>query len=391
MSSAFVEVAASNGYVFNNSLYKDIVFYTQSEAQQLLIGTKKSVNSGIAMTQSNMTFTIQGNSNTGNQFSFQTGNSNAALTLTGAGNLTCVGTGTFSNLNVSGTITSVNMTENNITTSNITVSNLTASNVVVSTTVNASGEIQSLSANAFRMMSGGRGVFLRNDGSDAYFMITASNDAYGSWNSLRPFHFNLGSGAVTMENGATINNGLTVSGNSSTNGMFVVSSDWSGLYFGPNGSKFYYTNYGTGNVQTAFRFFYGPWGSDSAKVRDIGAWEQLSDGRLKNVIETIPSALNKIKQINGVRYTYKHDSIPGEHVGVIAQDVQAVLPEAVSHDEHSGHLFVNYTGMIPLLVEAIKETDEIVNTYKQRIESLENENTALKARLDAIEAKIAAM
>lgn len=46
------------------------------------------------------------------------------------------------------------------------------------------------------------------------------------------------------------------------------------------------------------------------------------------------------------------------HVGVLAQDVQAVLPEAVSSPEDEGYLSVSYSSLIPLLIEAVKALDQ---------------------------------
>lgn len=60
------------------------------------------------------------------------------------------------------------------------------------------GEIQALGANAFRMVQGDYGVLLRQDGSNTYFLATAKNDQYGSWNDLRPLYFNNSTGNVTM-------------------------------------------------------------------------------------------------------------------------------------------------------------------------------------------------
>lgn len=78
----------------------------------------------------------------------------------------------------------------------------------------SSGEIISKYANGFRIAYGSFGFFIRNDGSNTYFMLTASGDTLGSWNGLRPITINNTSGAVS------IGNGLNVTGviNGSLNG-----------------------------------------------------------------------------------------------------------------------------------------------------------------------------
>ena len=101
-----------------------------------------------------------------------------------------------------------------------------------------------------------------------------------------------------------------------------------------------------------------------------------SDRRLKNVSGTITNALDKVKALNGVLYTWNEKSV--EHgfkpevddtveAGLLAQEVQAVLPEVVvpapfdyiNDKSASGedYLTVKYERVIPLLVEAIKEAD----------------------------------
>jgi len=69
----------------------------------------------------------------------------------------------------------------------------------------AAGEIISKSANGLRIAYGNYGFFIRNDGSSTYFMLTASGDNLGTWNSLRPLTINNASGAVSIGNGLTVN------------------------------------------------------------------------------------------------------------------------------------------------------------------------------------------
>ena len=78
-----------------------------------------------------------------------------------------------------------------------------------------------------------------------------------------------------------------------------------------------------------------------------------SDSRLKEEVKPIENALDKVDAINGVTFSLI-DGDDTRRVGVIAQDVQAVLPEAVHADE-DGLLSVAYGNMVGLLVEAVKE------------------------------------
>lgn len=74
----------------------------------------------------------------------------------------------------------------------------------------ASGEIQSTSAKAFRAIYGSYGFFMYNDGNSSYFMLTAKDDQYGTYNSLRPLYINNSTGVVTMGNGTNIGGILNV-------------------------------------------------------------------------------------------------------------------------------------------------------------------------------------
>lgn len=98
--------------------------------------------------------------------------------------------------------------------------------VLVNAIIN--GEIVSKSANGLRIAYGNYGFFVRNDGSNTYFMLTNSGDSMGSYNGLRPFYINNATGAVTMGNGLTVSGGLNVSsGDITAGGGQVIPGDYS--------------------------------------------------------------------------------------------------------------------------------------------------------------------
>jgi len=97
-----------------------------------------------------------------------------------------------------------------------------------------------------------------------------------------------------------------------------------------------------------------------------------SDVRLKENISPIPDALAKLSQLNGIFFTWKDHSISQEQqMGVIAQEVQKVFPEAVV--ENGGVLYVNYYSLIAPIVEALKE--------------LKLQNDTLRSELDILKSK----
>ena len=84
------------------------------------------------------------------------------------------------------------------------------------------------------------------------------------------------------------------------------------------------------------------------------AWSSLSDERLKNITGTYETPLDDIKQIKPIKYTWKKHENARNQVGVTAQPVMNVVPEAVqsytSPDDGEDYLTVSYTMLIPLMI-----------------------------------------
>ncbi|HHN7254556.1 TPA: hypothetical protein ACRQVI_005526, partial [Escherichia coli] len=82
----------------------------------------------------------------------------------------------------------------------------------------AAGEIISKSANGLRIAYGNYGFFIRNDGSNTYFMLTDSGNSLGTYNRLRPLIINNANGAVTIGNGLNVTGGIngSLNGNAAT-------------------------------------------------------------------------------------------------------------------------------------------------------------------------------
>jgi hypothetical protein len=85
-----------------------------------------------------------------------------------------------------------------------------------------------------------------------------------------------------------------------------------------------------------------------------------SDIRLKNIKGENKSGLEKIKQLKVFNYTLKDDKKKTPRVGVIAQDLQKIFPDAVTKDE-KGYLLIRMEDMFYALVNAVKELDAKVN------------------------------
>jgi hypothetical protein len=107
---------------------------------------------------------------------------------------------------------------------------------------------------------------------------------------------------------------------------------------------------------------------DAGDFTATGNVTAYSDISLKEDIQLIPNALDKLKTLKGVTYLRNDLNDGVRHTGVIAQEVEKVLPEAVRTDEN-GILSVAYGNMIGILIEAIKEQDKTINELKAAIQS----------------------
>ena len=113
-----------------------------------------------------------------------------------------------------------------------------------------------------------------------------------------------------------------------------------------------------------------------------------SDARLKKNIRNLDSGLEKVRKLNAVRFQWKNDMQPGQYdrIGLLAQDVQKVLPEVVVDHEWrripdsdemewvpTEHLGVKYHELIPVLIDAIQEQQEMIDTMQEEINQLKNQ------------------
>ena len=123
-----------------------------------------------------------------------------------------------------------------------------------------------------------------------------------------------------------------------------------------------------------------------------GSPHQSSDLNRKENIEKIEGALEKILTLRGVRYDFKQSAEEkakqiGERdksLGVIAQEVEAILPELVMDSPH-GDKGVHYTGFVPIFIEAFKEQQVIINDKQTQIESLQTQIAQQEERLKKLE------
>jgi hypothetical protein len=100
-----------------------------------------------------------------------------------------------------------------------------------------------------------------------------------------------------------------------------------------------------------------------------------SDRRFKTILAPITSALDKIKRLSGVLFTWKRAEYPdrnfpeGAQIGLIAQDVEKVLPELV-HTDDEGYKSLSYDKLTAVLVEAVKEQQAMIDSLRTEVASM---------------------
>ncbi len=117
---------------------------------------------------------------------------------------------------------------------------------------------------------------------------------------------------------------------------------------------------------------------------------KTSDIRLKNVGEQFTAGLDEIKKLKVYNYTFKNDPNKLPHVGVIAQDLKMVFPNAVSKDDN-GYYKIRWDEMFYAAINAVKTLNTKVQKLasrvaadKERVAVLKRDNDALNAQLDKL-------
>ncbi|WP_339795116.1 tail fiber domain-containing protein, partial [uncultured Imperialibacter sp.] len=106
-----------------------------------------------------------------------------------------------------------------------------------------------------------------------------------------------------------------------------------------------------------------------------------SDIRLKENIRPLENPLDKILATEGLSYNYKAESSQDVHFGVIAQEIEKLFPHMVKENQQ-GFKTVNYTELIPVLIEAIKEQQKLIEKLMADLSDEKTTKEEMKAVLD---------
>lgn len=190
--------------------------------------------------------------------------------------------------------------------------------------------------------------------SGNYGSIEIDGGAHGGWEG-----YSIGGRVVFMHD------------NSSSTGIYNdVNNEW--MFYGVHNSYTRMYHNGSSKVETT-----------STGVTVNGDVNSTSDIRYKKNIQTIDSALEKVQSLRGVTFDWNNEAFLVDEnskkpnfteraTGVIAQDVEKVLPEAVHENAETGFKNVAYGNMVGLLIEAIKEQQTQIDDLKAEIQSMKS-------------------
>ncbi|MBN2521500.1 MAG: tail fiber domain-containing protein [Bacteroidales bacterium] len=124
------------------------------------------------------------------------------------------------------------------------------------------------------------------------------------------------------------------------------------------------------NNKVVFYKYTSPWNFIDIECKIL---YESSDSLAKTNLKKIEKSIDKIKEINGYTFNWKTDENGLRHAGLLAQQVERVIPEAVSTSDSTGEKMMAYSHIIPYLVEAIKELSLQVDSLDKVIKEKEKD------------------
>jgi hypothetical protein len=135
---------------------------------------------------------------------------------------------------------------------------------------------------------------------------------------------------------------------------------------------------GQNSTNRSFRIYSGAETAGVNLANGATGWGSFSDERLKFDVEPIENALESLSSLRTVKYRLTDVDAPDSQkkLGLIAQDLVGVLDEIIDPLKRTGdeteYMSVRYTEMVPVLVKAIQEQQELIKTLEARIGALES-------------------
>jgi hypothetical protein len=246
-------------------------------------------------------------------------------------------------------------------------------------------------ANQFKKFAWLTGVFAvciaSAEAQDALFVDSNGNVGLGTNAPARQFHV-VGSNA-TFRMDRDRNSAAFILVRTNSGGTpwktFVVGADASG----PNNGQFVINDLGAavgGGGQRRLTITNNGDANFTGNVQ-ANAFYQTSSIRFKKDVEPLSNSLAVVEQLRGVRFAWKDTDQPG--LGLIAEEVASVLPEVVAHDVEDGQeSAVNYSALVAVLVEAVKEQQAEIAAYRDQLAGHQAEALETQAELDLLKARV---
>ena len=359
--TGLINIVPAQSNIFTNTLSNDMIICTSSNSQKLILGVNSN-SLGTITISSNL---VNVSANLQTQL-FTLSNSTGSVTLSNNGGSIAFPSGSIPATAIQGGSSGTFSQWSNITGGVGINSNVAIGSLVAATPLDVTG------ASTFR------GAITLSNASGAISLSNTSNSMFVS-GSIGGAGLVVGGGPITAY---VQNPSLAIVSTGSGSALPSI-----GVYGGVGDHIVYYPGtlstypYSTGvcvqsnqlwtNVPTGTSY---NWYTNnvtsmtldsSANLTATGNISAYSDMRIKENVVQISNALDKIKQISGYTYT-RNDMADKEtrYAGVIAQEVNAVLPEVVNYNKDTDTMSVQYGNMIALVIEAIKELDAKVDALK---------------------------
>ena len=316
-NASFLGGTAASGYQTTAGLSANVATLTSNNSTFAFGKTEGALNVNSALTSNNSSF-LGGTAAASYQLN-STLNANIASylpTYTGTVNGSIFSVGTSFIANSTGVYHTGIINATTISTGSVNVINASGLTTTANVSIGSAGDL---------VVTAGAGIFA-NGGLGTAGQVLASNGSSIYW--------------------STVSGGASLTANNTSTATFFIpmanttSGSWS-----------------NGVVANTKLYFVPSTGTLSATV-----FNSLSDIEYKTNIETIQNSLDIVNELRGVTFNWKENNRPS--VGVIAQEVEKVIPELVT--EHNNKKSVNYDGLIGILIEAIKELKQEIQDLKSQ-------------------------
>jgi hypothetical protein len=230
-------------------------------------------------------------------------------------------------------------------------------------TANAGFAISFGARDASSGANGQAGIYINSDGSYGTRMYIATTDSYAT-GARTAISINEGGAVSILRSGLTLSaDSTSISFSSGTGAKTISTGGSTDLFLNPGGN----VRIGTAGTSVAAKLQVG---GDIRATGEVVAYA-ASDRRLKDNIQKIESPLTIINNISGYTFDWNENqkTYTGKEYGVIAQEIEEVMPELVITREN-GYKAVNYEKIIPLLIESIKEQQNAIVAQQTEIREL---------------------